>query len=968
MKTLCKSISTIVIIAALWCSAKAQENNNWAFGTGYGLNFSNDSASFVSTNSASKNGSASISDSAGNLILYYDNWNVYDRTHSIIENGDTLIPHPGDLHYIGGQNSFFLKSQTKDNRYFLVVGGSMDFQLNTKEFKTGLFIYKIDISPTQNKSKLDTNYTCYFLGSPFSSISATQHKNGKDIWVICRMGIRWPRKFNDHNDFDTLVTFLFSDDSLTLKYINKIPYRENTFSANRTGGPTFSNSGHLIAESFSDVGYYFPYAGSDSAKSYIALMDFDNETGVISNRRMLHYYADKVKLYSGDLPSSINKREYNYDGRPVFSENDSFLYILDERNKSTEHVLVQFPLFSSDPINESSFFTFTNGIPYSIGLGPDDKLYICYLDYDLQTRWRIAVIDFPNRQKSINSVNLGAFIISDSSNKSTAYNFPIQVYKNKKPKFVYQTFDCIQNNTLHNISNKIFTTFDWYINDSLFKQTNGINDVTLPASNSGIYTIILRGKTPYGWSAWYNETIDFLAPPKATFDDDTSIGCQYVAFEFKNFSNADTVKSTGGYSHWFFGDGTDTVITGTKVPDLISTVSHTYTKSGVYSVRLIFNNGFCSDTIEKINSVVIKPAPRPGITPSKIVGCQPLEVTFKRSYIDTIVSLTYSFSDGSPAETPPIQNSVDATVAHTFNTPGKYFVLQSITGSTGCVTTDSTQITIWKGFAPNEFPTLLYSTIQGDSCAVISWEPFDASVKYQLYRSQNKSQWELVAGFLPTTIEYLDEDIKPNSDRYWYKLSAYDTCDKMVESNFGSTILLSGKRINNDYSILEWNPYEEWDAGVLEYRIETLDKATQWKTVANVGGLSYSDYSFSDESGIEKCYRISAVENGSNGALSTSNSICIPYSPTLWIPTGFTPNNDGKNDIFSITSLGIDYLKVSIYDIYGELIYSCEGIDCNWDGTYKGQALPLGSYMYIVNAKTVEKKNINERGTITLVR
>jgi len=74
------------------------------------------------------------------------------------------------------------------------------------------------------------------------------------------------------------------------------------------------------------------------------------------------------------------------------------------------------------------------------------------------------------------------------------------------------------------------------------------------------------------------------------------------------------------------------------------------------------------------------------------------------------------------------------------------------------------------------------------------------------------------------------------------------------------------------------------------------------------------------------------------------------------------------NDAFSITTLGIKELEFTIYNTYGEKLFTCGEPACSWNGEYKNIPVSEGVYSYLLKARTVTNKIINERGTITLLR
>jgi gliding motility-associated-like protein len=69
----------------------------------------------------------------------------------------------------------------------------------------------------------------------------------------------------------------------------------------------------------------------------------------------------------------------------------------------------------------------------------------------------------------------------------------------------------------------------------------------------------------------------------------------------------------------------------------------------------------------------------------------------------------------------------------------------------------------------------------------------------------------------------------------------------------------------------------------------------------------------------------------------------------LWIPNAFSPNNDQVNDKFEfVSTCPIIEFDIKIYSNWGELLFQTNDPNFKWDGTYKGELLPLGVYFYVV--------------------
>jgi gliding motility-associated-like protein len=91
--------------------------------------------------------------------------------------------------------------------------------------------------------------------------------------------------------------------------------------------------------------------------------------------------------------------------------------------------------------------------------------------------------------------------------------------------------------------------------------------------------------------------------------------------------------------------------------------------------------------------------------------------------------------------------------------------------------------------------------------------------------------------------------------------------------------------------------------------------------------------------------------------------------PDIYVPTGFTPNGDGTNDIFRPLPVGILELEFfRVYDRWGKLMYSTTEYLKGWDGNYNGEPAAIGSYVWVVQGKNVNNETVLRKGTVTLLR
>ena len=91
--------------------------------------------------------------------------------------------------------------------------------------------------------------------------------------------------------------------------------------------------------------------------------------------------------------------------------------------------------------------------------------------------------------------------------------------------------------------------------------------------------------------------------------------------------------------------------------------------------------------------------------------------------------------------------------------------------------------------------------------------------------------------------------------------------------------------------------------------------------------------------------------------------------PDIFIPTAFTPNRDGKNDILKPIPVGIKTFNFfRIYNRWGQMVYSTSTFGSGWDGTIAGKDQATGTYVFMAQAIDYLGHTISKKGTIVLIR
>ncbi|NDC42369.1 MAG: gliding motility-associated C-terminal domain-containing protein, partial [Chitinophagia bacterium] len=135
----------------------------------------------------------------------------------------------------------------------------------------------------------------------------------------------------------------------------------------------------------------------------------------------------------------------------------------------------------------------------------------------------------------------------------------------------------------------------------------------------------------------------------------------------------------------------------------------------------------------------------------------------------------------------------------------------------------------------------------------------------------------------------------------------------------------------------------------------------------------FAPYPNTDSIGTQKFYaaQISLVSNCLSEMQEIEVHIKSCCNGSIMVPTAFTPNFDGKNDVLRVVK-SAEYVvnEFVIYNRWGVPVFEASGEKQAWDGTYNGEPADIGTYYYSVIANCInsDKKQITLKGDVTLVR
>lgn len=213
-------------------------------------------------------------------------------------------------------------------------------------------------------------------------------------------------------------------------------------------------------------------------------------------------------------------------------------------------------------------------------------------------------------------------------------------------------------------------------------------------------------------------------------------------------------------------------------------------------------------------------------------------------------------------------------------------------------------------------------------------------------------------------LQHLDQGVEPNPA--CYKAYYTNSCDLTADASAPTCpVILRGAQPDDITLSFAWTGFVGFPDGVQAYALELLDENFQVVVSYPVTGNTYTDRSLHEDLP-ELRYRIKATSN--SGLETFSNTLRFEQKVRLYVPTAFSPNGDGLNDLFEVKGATYSAFSLKVYHRMGNVVYSTTDAAAGWDGTHKGQQMPAGAYVYEIDITLPSGISKRRRGTVTLLR
>ncbi|GAB4413256.1 MAG: hypothetical protein OHK0039_20000 [Bacteroidia bacterium] len=453
----------------------------------------------------------------------------------------------------------------------------------------------------------------------------------------------------------------------------------------------------------------------------------------------------------------------------------------------------------------------------------------------------------------------------------------------------------------------------------------------------GIYTVLMTATSGQGCSDVAEAKVEVYPLPTAGFTTDPV--CLDDQTTFVNTSSVPLPGELTRY-RWDFGDGRSSTLVE---PALY------YRQPGRYTVSLRAETRTgCADSISQVIDVY----PRPLVNFDATAACALDSARFvnRSSIVDTVTgnyiqSWDWDFGDGQGT------GSLDAP-AHLYRTAGSYAVTLRVVSDKGCETSRTRTV---EAYALPDAPAVVGDTV---------------CFGYNAFLLAPQSP--------PTVVEWYEAlgDDTPFQTSYSY------ATPPVV---FGQTYYveaLSNRGCRSVRVPVSASLFEDLDTEMLlSDTVVSLPVAlVNFGVEGNFAPATYS-WNFGDgQTGTSPApahsyaypgrYAVQVELTSAQGCVLTlERSLEVRLVSEVFVPSAFTPNDDGQNDVFTIGQQLFSDLRFLVVNRWGQVVFEAEGPGFAWNGRLpSGGAAPAGVYTYQLQGTDYLGRRVQQAGTITLIR
>jgi gliding motility-associated-like protein len=490
--------------------------------------------------------------------------------------------------------------------------------------------------------------------------------------------------------------------------------------------------------------------------------------------------------------------------------------------------------------------------------------------------------------------------------------------------------------------------YDWDFGDpNTTSDTSSLMNPNYTYLDTGTYTVTLIAYSPANIGCNDTNTITVTVFPafnlNASFNDNPCSGDV-------SFSGSSTFDNLFGVNYfWDFGD--QTILTDTSS---LSNPNYTYLNTGTFTATLIAfsDSPACGDSTQL--TVTIYPE---FVSNMNYVNelCTQFVQFSSSTTLDGITPVNYSWNFGDPATLNDTSSFINPN--YTYQDSGTYIVtlISYSPNLNGCSDTISVVVPVFLDFTANS--SFVNLTCSPDV-------NFTGSSSYDGINNVNYV-WDFGVQPIVTDTSSLSNPnytyLSPGT--YNPIMIAYTDSPACGDTTLMTITIYPG--FESSYSLIEKRCTQE-----VEFNASTsLDGLITTNYVWDFGdGQSSSEQNPSHTYLTGGIYDIVLNVNTANGCQDKYEKTLMKDNLSeIFIPNAFTPNGDRENDVLYVRGT-LDEMTLSIYDRWGEKVFETIDQAIGWDGTYKGNLVEPGVFVYHLTTKCEDSETVFKKGNVTVIR
>ena len=465
--------------------------------------------------------------------------------------------------------------------------------------------------------------------------------------------------------------------------------------------------------------------------------------------------------------------------------------------------------------------------------------------------------------------------------------------------------------------------YHWNFGTGNNADTSNIIAPSFAYNNYGKSYVQVTVQSPYGCIKQAMDSVLVVPKAIASINGPSEI-CQDATAQF---SGSASLMDNDQWQ-WIFNNGNNSVVQNPS--------SQIFNNAGNYKILLIVSHSGCYDTA--INNLTVHPTP--------VVNASP-----KQAFVCLGKTIQLNANDGTNYLWSPANTLSNNIIASPIATPviNITYIVQSTT-SFGCSAIDSSVITVAQPFKvkiPADTFVCKGSSIMlyASGATTYNWISGDGLSNTQI--SNPVATPQLPTAF--TVVGYDAYKCFTDTETVHINIEPLPTVNAGpdVQTLTGSDVQL-GATGSTDVTQWSWLPVDYLSCTDCESPVSTpRSDITYIVTGKNIYGCAASD-------------------------TVVIKLVCA--EDRVYVPSVFSPNNDGNNDVFYIKGKGIKTIKsLRIFSRWGQMVFERTNINIDdrtagWDGNFKGSPVATGAYVYIAQLQCDTGEVYELKGTLVITR